>query len=91
MLYANEEQLPELWPDTRPRCFFAFVYNVGRVNDRKLLLRVSARELPNEPDNPVPARVRAPLAAIRETRLARYPLFRADSIRSACACSHADR
>ena len=48
---------------------------------RNLFLSYSHRELPNDPDNPVPARVRAPLAAIRETRLARYPLFRADSIR----------
>ena len=40
-----------------------------------LVLSYSHRELPNDPDNPVPARVRAPLAAIRETRLVRYPLL----------------
>ena len=51
------------------------------INDRNLVLSYSHRELPNDPDNPVPARVRAPLAAIRKTRLARYPLFGADSIR----------
>ena len=52
-----------------------------KQNDRNLVLSYSHRKLPNEPDNPVPARVRTPPAAIRETRLARSPLFGADSIR----------
>jgi len=38
-------------------------------------LSYSHRELPNDPDNPVPARVRASLAAIRENEPAPYPPF----------------
>jgi hypothetical protein len=38
-------------------------------------LGVSYRELKIAPDNAVPARVREPLAAIRESELAPYPVF----------------
>ena len=47
------------------------------VNDRNLVLSYSHRKLLNDPDSPVPARVRAPLACLRE-RASRQPSEKPD-------------